>query len=370
MSGAAPDERTARLRRVLLDHYDRHARPLPWRGERDPYRVLVSEIMLQQTRADTVVPYYDRWLRRFPDLGRLADAPLDDVLKAWEGLGYYRRARNLHAAASLIRDRHDGRVPARPEALRALPGVGEYTAGAVASIAFGACTPAVDGNARRVLARLFDLPRPAAAELRRLAAGLVDPERPGDFNQALMELGATVCTPVSPRCGACPLAGPCLARQRRTQRERPLAARKAPPPLTDFAVAVLLHDDGTVLLRRRPEGGLLGGLWEFPAVPVRSPRAAASAARRLAGSLAAGTLSRGRRLAPVRHAFTHLRAVYHPVVFRAAAESGDGPREGVRADAATVDRLALPVAQRRIWTLAHSSSLGPDPDGGRRAARP
>jgi A/G-specific adenine glycosylase len=370
MSAAASAERTAQLRRALLDHYDRHARPLPWRGESDPYRVLVSEIMLQQTRADTVASYYGRWLRRFPDLDRLADAPLDDVLKAWEGLGYYRRARNLHAAASLIRERHGGRVPAQPEALRALPGVGEYTAGAVASIAFGAPTPAVDGNARRVLARLFDLARPAAAELRQLAARLVDPHRPGDFNQALMDLGATVCTPVSPRCGVCPVARACLARERRTQRERPLPVRKPEPPVADFAVVVRLHDDATVLLRRRPEDGLLGGLWEFPAVRIRSPRAAASAARRLAGSLTAGTLSRGRRLAAVPHAFTHLRAIYHPVLFRVAARAGAGTPEGVRADADTVDRLALPVAQRRIWALAHSSSLGPAPGGGRRAARP
>ena len=183
------------FRRALLDHFDHRRRPLPWRMGRTPYRVMVSEFMLQQTRAETVIPYYDRWLRRFPGWDALADASADDVMLAWKGLGYYRRAQNLHRTATIVRERYDGRLPEDPAELRTLPGVGEYTAGAVASIAFGHPVPAVDGNVKRVLSRLMDVGDPTAALLRDEATRLLDPERSGDFNEAMMELGATVCTP-------------------------------------------------------------------------------------------------------------------------------------------------------------------------------
>src|SRR5688572_31827881 len=199
------DAAIRRTRRALLGFYDAHRRALPWREDPRPYRVWISEVMLQQTRVDAVVPYYRAWMERFPDVRALAAAPLDDVLKSWEGLGYYARARNLHRAALVVRDRMGGELPARASALRELPGFGEYTAGAVASIAFGEAVPAVDGNVRRVLARLYDEPEPTARWLRERAAALVDPARPGDFNQALMELGATVCRPRSPDCARCPL---------------------------------------------------------------------------------------------------------------------------------------------------------------------
>ncbi|HSM59782.1 MAG TPA: A/G-specific adenine glycosylase, partial [Longimicrobiales bacterium] len=226
------------LRGALLDHYDRTRRRLPWRGQTDPYRIWVSEVMLQQTRVDTVIPYYRRWMARFPDVDSLATASEDEVLLAWEGLGYYRRARHLHAGAAWVRDRHDGRVPDSVEELRRIPGVGEYTAGAVASIAFGEPAPAVDGNVRRVLARLFDEPAPTRAWLRDRAGHLVDPGRPGDWNQALMDLGAAVCTPRSPSCGACPVARWCAARAAGTQAERPAPAVRRPVPSGTFASAV------------------------------------------------------------------------------------------------------------------------------------
>lgn len=200
---------TTELAAALLRHYDVHRRDLPWRDRADPYAVWVSEIMLQQTRVETARPYYERWLERFPDLDALADAEIDDVLRAWQGLGYYARARNLHRAARMVRERYHGAIPADPAELRRLPGVGAYTAGAVASIAFGAATPAVDGNVRRVVARLHDLEDPTAAQLQTLAVELVPADRPGDFNQALMEIGATVCTPRAPDCDACP--GGCWA---------------------------------------------------------------------------------------------------------------------------------------------------------------
>ncbi|HBD99516.1 MAG TPA: A/G-specific adenine glycosylase, partial [Gemmatimonadetes bacterium] len=217
------------ITKALLDHYDREHRALPWRGCSDPYRILVSEVMLQQTRVQTVLAYYDAWLERFPDVEALADAETDEVLKAWEGLGYYRRARNLHGAARLIRERPDGGFPDTYARLRSLPGVGDYTAGAVASMAFGEAVPAVDGNVRRVLSRLFDEAKPPASWLRWKASELLDAERPGDWNQALMELGATLCSPRSPRCGACPVVEWCASHRAGTQEQRPAASVKAKP---------------------------------------------------------------------------------------------------------------------------------------------
>ncbi|MDP9349789.1 MAG: A/G-specific adenine glycosylase, partial [Gemmatimonadota bacterium] len=190
------------LRDLLLRWYDAHRRDLPWRAEGppDPYRVWLSEVMLQQTRVETVKPYFRRWLERFPTLAALAEAPQDEVLKAWEGLGYYSRARNFHRAAREVVERYGGEVPGDAAAFRALPGVGRYTAGAVLSIAFGRPEPVVDGNVRRVFARLLDDPDPAEGALWALAEALVPGARPGDLNQALMELGATVCVPRNPRC--------------------------------------------------------------------------------------------------------------------------------------------------------------------------
>jgi len=348
VGGGADGRRLAAIRRALLRHYDRHRRDLPWRGAADPYRVWVSEIMLQQTRADVVGPYYERWLERFPTLDALADAELDDVLHAWQGLGYYTRARNLHRAARLVRERHGGQVPREEAALRALPGVGEYTAGAIASIAYGEPRPAVDGNVRRVLARLFDLAEPSAPALRELAGRLLDRRRAGDFNQALMDLGATVCTPRSPACDACPVADWCLARARGTQAERPAPKRRAAVPSYDVGTAVLRTRDGRLLLVRRPEDGLLGGMWTFPGEVARDGEGVEDAAAR-AGSAASGlrNLGRGRRLGGVVHVFSHRREVYHVFLFAVAGEEVAAPR-GVWVAREELGRYALPAAQRRI----------------------
>jgi len=251
------------LRAALLDFFDARARSLPWRETSDPYAIWVSEIMLQQTRVETVIPYWERWMELFPDVDALADAEEAEVLKAWEGLGYYSRARNLRAGAAVVRDRFGGVVPDTPEALREVPGIGAYTAGAIASIAYRVATPAVDGNVRRVLARLFDEGKPTDAWLRDRAAELVDSDRPGDFNQALMELGATVCTPRSPDCADCPVGDLCAARGAGTQEARPAPKERAPLPERLYDVAVVLRaraDAGRgpeVLVRRRPPEGLL-----------------------------------------------------------------------------------------------------------------
>lgn len=355
--------RVATLRDALLGFYDAHRRDLPWRRNSDPYRVWISEIMLQQTRVEAVLPYYDRWLTRFPTLADLAAAPLDDVLKQWEGLGYYTRARHLHRAAQLVCERHAGRVPADADTLRQLPGIGDYTAGAIASIAFQQREPAVDGNARRVLARLFDLAEPQPARLRRLAARLMPAQRPGDFNQALMELGATICTPRQPACATCPTTDLCLARIRGTQAERPSPRRARPIPTCDVGTAVITSASGRTLLVRRPAGGLLGGLWQLPGLPVETAEPPAAASLRTARQLLPNVvLDGGEAVAVVDHAFTHRREIYHVFRYRVA-----GPQPGRRAprpaaprgtarwaDAALLRRLALPAAQRRIARLCHA----------------
>ena len=344
--GPAPD----RLRASLLDHFDRTKRPLPWRSQRTGYRVLVSEFMLQQTRVETVLPYYSRWLDRFPDFDALANATLDDVLRAWQGLGYYSRARNLHRAALVVRERFGGRLPRDPEVLRELPGVGEYTAGAVASIAFGVQVPAVDGNVKRVLSRLYDLESPSAKALRELAAALVDPERPGDFNEALMDLGATVCTPRGPDCPTCPLETWCGARAAGTVSLRPPVSRGRPPPVSEVSVAVVVDGEGRILVGRRPDEGLLAGMWEFP--PVDELGALDVSTRELAS------------LAPVKHVFTHRIVTYLPAVHSlvdafpgAGAQPGSGGRDGAARPTrwlafGDLGEVALPVAQQRIAAAA------------------
>ena len=348
------------IRSALLAHFDASRRALPWRVGRTPYRVMVSEFMLQQTRVETVIPYYERWMRRFPDWDALAGAALDDVILEWKGLGYYARARNLHRTAQVVRERYGGRLPADPDELRTLPGVGEYTAGAVASIAFGRAVPAVDGNVKRVLARLLDLERPAPGRLRREAARLVDPERPGDFNEAMMELGATVCTPRSPECAECPVARWCRARKAGTVGERPARrGRGRGVRRVEYAVAVLVDEAGRTLLVRRPPKGLLAGMWEFPAVRVDGGGGVGVGA---ALPLAASDLRPAESLPVVHHAFTHLRAAYRPVIIRVPPSTRrDGcpsHRPGAAASRgsawvhhADLDDWALPVAQQKIGAL-------------------
>ncbi|MEO0565903.1 MAG: A/G-specific adenine glycosylase, partial [Chloroflexota bacterium] len=254
----------------LLAWYDDNRADLPWReSPPNPYHVWLSEIMLQQTQIETVKPYYAAFLDAFPTVHDLAAAPLDHVLKLWEGLGYYSRARNLHKAAKVIANELDGEFPSTADGLRALPGVGPYTAGAVASIAFNEAAPVLDGNVIRVFARLDDLGddvRQTATKntLWDLAADRVHPTRPGDYNQALMELGQTYCRPKSPDCAGCPVQMHCEAFIAGTQAERPVKAKRAPTPHYDVAAGMVWNNSGEVLIAQRPLDGLLGGLWEFP----------------------------------------------------------------------------------------------------------
>lgn len=257
------------LRKPLLRWYDANKRTLPWRRSQDPYRVWLSEVMLQQTTVATVIPYYERFLARFPDVKSLAAAKDDDVMRLWAGLGYYSRARNLLAAARTVVAEHGGRFPDTAEGLRSLPGVGRYTAGAVSSIAFGRPEPLVDGNVNRVFARLFarkgDIKSPAfQAWAWETASRLLAPERPGDWNQALMELGATVCHPQGPECSRCPLSRNCLAKAKGLQESLPMtAARKAAVPLA--WTALLSRRGGKILLwKRADDERFLPGHWGLP----------------------------------------------------------------------------------------------------------
>jgi A/G-specific adenine glycosylase len=346
----------AGIRRALLDFYDAQARRLPWRESEDPYRVWISEIMLQQTRVETVIPYYERWLARFPDIRALAEAPADEVLHAWQGLGYYTRARNLHRAAAVVRERHGGMLPDDSAALRTLPGIGDYTAGAIASIAYGRAEPAVDGNVRRVLSRLLDDPAPTAAGLRDIAAKLVPAARPGDFNQALMELGATLCVPRSPRCGHCPVARWCAARAAGTQNDRP--ARKPRPVLPVFrlGVAALLDGAGRLFLEQRPEGGLLGGMWGLPGDERAADEPAEDAARRAALRSLGGAahLTVTGEIGSFSHLFSHRREEYVIVAFRTAATSAG---DGRFFDALEARRVALSAAAKKMVARAFESDF-------------
>jgi A/G-specific adenine glycosylase len=335
----------------LLAWYDRQGRSLPWRAPRgvrpDPYRVWLSEIMLQQTTVPAAAPYFARFLERWPTVEALAAAPRDEVLTAWAGLGYYARARNLHACAKVVAEELGGRFPGEEAALLALPGVGAYTAAAIAAIAFDRPATVVDGNVERVVARLFALetPLPAAKPaLRRLAAQLTPERRPGDFAQAMMDLGATICLPRTPKCLLCPLADGCAARAAGIAAALPRRAPKAERPTRRAVAFWTLSPAGEVLLRRRPDKGLLGGMMEVPSTDWRAERWSAAEARRAAP----GNTDWRPLPGQVRHTFTHFHL---EVEVWAGRLRGNG--RAARADEHWVrlDELggqALPSVMRKI----------------------
>lgn len=347
-----PARRTA-LRRRLLAWYDAGHRDLPWRFPQraaDPYRVWVAEVLLQQTQVRAAVPYYRRFVARFPSLEALAAAREDEVLALWSGLGYYARGRNLHAAARQALARH-GALPASLEALRALPGFGPYTAGAVASIAFAIPAAAVDGNVARVLARLFLVDgEPAGAPFRRridaLAGALVDPVRPGDLNQALMELGATVCGKPTPACARCPVAGLCAARAEGREREVP-QPRRRPGRLAVTVACALVERGGALLFVRRPAEGLFGGLWSPPSAEVAPQADPGPALRRAVRESHGISLRVGAEVAACQRTLTHrdltLRA------FRCEARGRLDPGPAVRfVEPVDLGGLGVPAAIREL----------------------
>ncbi len=343
---------------ALLAWYDRHRRQLPWRAgpsERpEPYRVWLSEIMLQQTTVATVGPYFVRFLERWPTVEMLAAAKLDAVLHAWQGLGYYARARNLHACAKAVVAGHGGRFPDSEAGLRALPGIGAYTAAAVAAIAFDRKATPVDGNIERVVARLFAVEEPlpgAKPALRRLAAGLTPELRAGDFAQALMDLGAAICRPREPLCLACPLSRGCAARASGIAADLPRRAPRARRPLRHGVVYWVARKDGAVLLRRRAETGLLGGLMEFPSSDWRARRWS------IAEAEAAAPFAADWHPLPglVRHGFTHFELELRVLAGRPKRARNGG---GIWCRPDAFGTQALPTLMKKVARHALAAASG------------
>ncbi|MEM9117228.1 MAG: A/G-specific adenine glycosylase [Cyanobacteria bacterium P01_F01_bin.56] len=307
----------AELHHTLLHWYHTQGRQLPWRETRNPYAIWISEIMLQQTQVKTVLPYYQRWLQIFPTVQDLAEADQQAVLKVWEGLGYYARARNLHKAAQAIVEQHDGQFPDTFDAVVALPGIGRTTAGGILSAAFDQSVPILDGNVKRVLARLIALRRPpnkALDQLWQLSTALVPTEQARDFNQALMDLGATVCTRHRPACLICPWRSPCAAYNQNVQSEIPMTETRAPLPHKLIGVAVVWNEQGQILIDRRPQKGLLGGLWEFPGGKIEPGETVEACIRRELQEELAIDVEVGDRLMTIDHTYTHFKVtlnVFH-----------------------------------------------------------
>lgn len=328
---------------LLLDWYDANRRVLPFRGTRDPYAVWISEIMLQQTRTDTVSGYYTRFMNRFPNIAALAQADEQEVLKYWEGLGYYSRARNLHKAAQIMQREYGGRFPAAYEGIRALPGVGDYTAAAVASIAYRLPYPAIDGNLTRVLARVHgvreDVGRPSVKRLiHELGEREIDRERPGDWNQALMDLGATICVPGTPDCARCPLQAQCDAYAQGDADQLPIRAAARPPVPVDVGVGLVIAEGRVLTIKR--DAALLKGLWTFllcegdstPEGMTRKLEALGMQANRIIP------------LGEARHVFTH--RIWNMQLYRVDLPAMPGRTAGQWADAQTLTGLPLPTAMK------------------------
>jgi len=340
--------------KALLAWYDRHRRDLPWRakpGERsEPYKVWLSEIMLQQTRVETVARYYEVFLKKFPTVEKLAKAPLENVLKTWAGLGYYARARNLHACARVVAREHGGKFPGTEEGLRELPGIGGYTAAAIAAIAFGRRAAPMDGNIERVVARLFQVetPLPAAKpELQALAASLMPLKRAGDFAQAMMDLGAMICTPKNPSCMLCPWNDVCAARRSGSPENYPRRLPKAEGKLRRGAAFVVLREDGAVLLRRRPRRGLLGGMSEVP-----NSEWSASFDEKSAPQFAPLAAKWRRKPGYVRHVFTHFPLELIVYVAKVPKQT-PAPKGGRFVKLAKLESEALPSLMRKV--IAHGA---------------
>jgi len=313
---AAAEGRLREISGRMLAWYDQNQRNLPWRKTSDPYRVWISEIMLQQTQVDTVIPYYHRFISQFPTVQALAGASLDAVLKVWENMGYYARARNLHAAAKEVLHRFGGELPNTWDELTALPGIGSYTAGAILSIAFGQHVPAVDSNVRRVLIRLFAIDQPldqgqTRRHARELAGRLVPIAGAGLFNQALMDLGAGICTRREPGCMFCPISDLCEAYRRRLQDVLPVTRRRRPLPHSHVTAGVIWNDCRQLLIAQRRNKGLLGGLWKFPGGVQQSEESLEGCLQRKVREELGVRIRVGKPIASIKHAYTHMRITLH-----------------------------------------------------------
>lgn len=307
------------LRRSLLRWYQEQGRQLPWRNQTDPYKIWVSEMMLQQTQVKTVIPYYQKWLQQFPDINSLAAADLQTVLKAWEGLGYYARARNLHQAAQHILQHYQGIFPQTLEAVLQLKGIGRTTAGGILSAAFNQPVSILDGNVKRVLSRLIALDKPpqqALDQLWKISDTILDPNYPRDFNQALMDLGATLCTRHQPKCLLCPWQQFCLAYHQGIQNQLPMSEMSKPLPHKKIGVAVILNNQNEILIDRRPVNGLLGGLWEFPGGKVEENETIQECIKREIAEEIDIEIEVREHLITLDHAYTHFKVTLNVYVCR------------------------------------------------------
>ena len=343
------------LASALLDWFDQLQVELPWRGSRNPYRIWLSEIMLQQTRIAAVKAYYARFIERFPTVEALANAPLDEVLKTWEGLGYYSRARNLHRLAIIVVNEHHGQFPATAEALQKLPGIGRYTSAAIASIAFDQRVAVLDGNVMRVLARLFDWAEDitnthSQKQLWRIAESLLPNERVGDYNQALMDLGRLVCVPRRPACEACPLQSQCLAHAHHTTAQRPVKKPKAPVREVRAVAAVLRDQENRLLLVQRPPQGLLGGLWSLPGGFCQPDETLTEGLQRLLRESLRLEIQVADQLAQATQTLTHLRMTVRAFAceITAGAPTANGVAAFAWASMDELDQFSFGKADREI----------------------
>lgn len=365
------NDQIVEFRRALLNWYDRHRRDLPWRDIDDPYRTWVAEVMLQQTQVATVVDYFERWMERFPDVESVAEAETEEILELWQGLGYYRRARFLHRSARKVVEEYGGELPGTADELEELTGIGPYTAGAIASIAFEQPTPVVDGNVERVLSRLRAIegdPKATANQkvYWRLAGELVDRDRPGDFNQGMMELGATICTPQNPSCLICPVRQWCEGFAEGDPEQFPAPAKRTRQKPMAVATAVLTRPgqregQAEYLVLKRPADGLLGGLWEFPSVELGEAAESEEATEGLEAylqetlGLQEAHRRAGGRLGEVTHLFSHIRMTIHVYrrevdgAFRPAEERIERPAQWV--ERSRLEEVAMSAAMRRVQAL-------------------
>lgn len=341
----------------LLRWYDQNKRALPWRLLKSPYRTFVSEIMLQQTQIKTVLPYFKRWMKTFPTIEKLAKADIGKVLKLWEGLGYYSRARNLHKASQIIVEKYKGAVPSDYDSLIALPGIGRYTAGAIGSIAFNLRVPLVDGNVSRVFTRVFnireDITKPdTQKELYKIADRLVPAERPGDFNQALMELGSLVCFPALPNCGDCPVQKICMAQKKGNQESLPVKSKQLVRKNIHLLAGIIRHQN-KILVRERAASGIWGGLWELPNFRLENNLKAGNkyACSLLQKNLGISLNSLDQKFVPLTHRLTHLDVTIYPFLFE-TKHNGVKEDRYLWADKLSIKELSFPVPFQKIIKLA------------------
>jgi len=337
----------------LIEWFEKEQRDLPWRQDQDPYKVWVSEIMLQQTRVDTVIPYFENFVSKFPTIEDLAEAEEEKVLKAWEGLGYYSRVRNLHAAVKEVAQEYDGKVPNTVEEISSLKGVGPYTTGAILSIAYGIPEPAVDGNVMRVLSRILsvwdDIAKPKTRVLfEDIVREIISKDNPSAFNQALMELGALICVPGNPACLLCPVREHCRAFAEGVQKELPVKSKKKAPTAVSMAAVVLINEDGKFLIHKRPEKGLLANLWEFPnnetILDVQAPK------EQLVDFLTNEYQAKakiGQAFTTIQHVFSHL--IWNITVFEGKIEGTINETDNLKlVSLKEMEEYTFPVSHQKI----------------------